>query len=140
VPDLSDVELRALADRATPLPWSAADEHGLMAGATPAWCVSRDNAETGEWMYDVAYGCGRNEEADARYIAAACSSVPALLDRLAAAEAALADSRQNRTIVNIPSDPASEYVKRLESELYSARVRAAAAEAALAALTHQEEQ
>lgn len=32
--------MRERAEAATPGPWSAADEHGLLDGAEPAWCVS----------------------------------------------------------------------------------------------------
>ena len=58
------------AREATPGPWSAADEHGLMPGTTPAWCVSQ-MTPAGAYVQDVAdipQG-GDSEEADAGHIA-----------------------------------------------------------------------
>ena len=73
-PSLADIEQRAAA--ATGGPWSAADEHGDLPGADPAWCVSR-MTEDGRWMHDVADEFGL-EPADAEFIAAARTAVPAL--------------------------------------------------------------
>jgi len=82
-----------LAQQATPEPWSAADEHGLLDGADPAWCVSRMQpgyeamSEIEGYMYDVAYTTGTNEQADAEFIAAAREAVPALAAELRASRA-----------------------------------------------------
>ena len=73
-PSLAGIEQRAAA--ATGGPWSAADEHGDLPGADPAWCVSR-MTEDGRWMHDVADEFGL-EPADAEFIAAARTAVPAL--------------------------------------------------------------
>lgn len=77
-------KFRELEAKATPGPWSAADEHSLIEGATPAWCVSRDTADGGKWMYDVCYvesGIAF-EEADAELIAVMRNVLPELLDAL----------------------------------------------------------
>lgn len=95
-------EIRDRLFEATPGPWSAANEHGLMDGADPAWCVSRmrpgfeamdgtdvdERGRTGGYLYDVAYveTEGRSE-ADAEFIAHARQDVVELLaevDRLTA--------------------------------------------------------
>ena len=73
-PSLAGIEKSAAA--ATEGPWSAADEHGDLPGADPAWCVSR-MTEDGRWMHDVADEFGL-EPADAEFIAAARTAVPAL--------------------------------------------------------------
>lgn len=79
----------ALAEAATEGPWSAADEHGLLEGAEPAWCVSRMQpgyegmSETEGYLYDVAYTTGADEDPNARFIAAAREAVPALLAEVA---------------------------------------------------------
>lgn len=80
--------IRVLADKATPGPWSAADEHGDWPGATPAWCVSRMDGE--EWLHDVFYHAsqsdGEQAERDSEFIAAARTLIPQLVDALAAAQ------------------------------------------------------
>jgi hypothetical protein len=80
---------RARANAATPGPWSAADEHELLgADATPSWCVSRmkpgfeQMSDTEGYLYDIAYLAYEDAEADAVFIAAARSDVPALADEV----------------------------------------------------------
>src|SRR5690242_10512179 len=69
--------LRERAESATPGPWSAADEHGLVPEAWPAWCVSQMrpgfesmSPEAG-YVTDVAdvHGDNKDECPDATYIA-----------------------------------------------------------------------
>jgi hypothetical protein len=76
--------IEAYCAAATEGPWSAADEHGLLgADATPAWCVSRMD-DDGGYMGDVAYmpQGHREEEADAAFIAAARTDLPAVVAAL----------------------------------------------------------
>lgn len=111
--DLAAIEARAGA--ATPGPWSAADEHGLMEGATPAWCVSRDMT-TGKWMSDICYveSGVTFEEPDAEFIAAARADVPALV----------AEVERLREIVNAQKAATSE-IRTLIRRARSAEHRAA---------------
>ncbi len=64
------MSLQELSDKATSGPWSAADEHGDYPGATPAWCISRDDEATGKWLHDIAYlpQFYGKEQADADFI------------------------------------------------------------------------
>lgn len=66
--------------KATPGPWICADEHGLMPGAVPAWCVSKTNTK-GKWAGDIAYlpQEGGKEAPDARVMAAAPTAISAAL-------------------------------------------------------------
>lgn len=95
-------EWQRLADEATPGPWSAADEHGLLGpDASPAWCVSQmrpgyeSMSPTEGYIGDVAETSlgGRNamDEPNAAFIAAAREAVPALLADRAALAARLAE-------------------------------------------------
>jgi hypothetical protein len=72
--------LEALAGKATPGPWSAADEHGLMTGCTPSWVVSREG-QGGEYLGDVleAPQGSTGEQANAEFAAAAREAVPWLV-------------------------------------------------------------
>ena len=76
---------RALLDAATPAPWSAADEHGDIPGAYPAWCVSQMRpgfeamSPTDGYIGDVAE---TSMAADAALIADALTSRPRALDAL----------------------------------------------------------
>lgn len=85
VTDEQLTEWERLAETATEAPWSAADEHGLLEGAEPAWCVSRMRpgyeamSETDGYLYDIAYTTGTNEQADAEFIAAVREALPALI-------------------------------------------------------------
>lgn len=79
---MTDAELRALVAKATPGPWtcfykSKYDEWHVgvpMAGSSMKWGIFDDGIRTD------------NPEADARLIVAAVNALPALLDRLEAAE------------------------------------------------------
>ena len=83
--DLDAIEKREKA--ATPGPWSAADEHGLLGpDAHPAWCISRMRpghepmTPTDGYMHDVAEIVHDGPmEADAEFIAHARGDVPALV-------------------------------------------------------------
>ena len=69
--------LRERADAATPGPWSAADEYGLIPEADPAWCISQmrpgyqSMSPTEGYVGDVAeVWCERKDACpDADYIA-----------------------------------------------------------------------
>jgi hypothetical protein len=84
---LADIRARLAA--VTPGPWSAADEHGLLPGAGPAWCVSRMrpgyesmSPEDG-YMYDIAdLGDYDRAEADAEFIAHAPEDIRFLLNEV----------------------------------------------------------
>lgn len=76
-------QARDRADAATPGPWRADDEHGLMPGASPAWCVSRTD-ESDAYLGDVAYTTGHREQVDALFIADARTRLPAALDAIQA--------------------------------------------------------
>jgi hypothetical protein len=81
--------IRKALGKATPGPWSAADEHGDWEESKPAWCVSR-MTESGEYVTDVAYipqdhaipegqPCPQ-EQADAELIALLRNNAEALLN------------------------------------------------------------
>jgi hypothetical protein len=70
--------IKARAEAATEGPWRADDEHGLMPGAAPAWCVSRSGAD-GTYLSDVAYTTGTHEQGDAEFIAHARTDIPELV-------------------------------------------------------------
>ena len=76
------LELRALADRATPAPWFARGRH--------LSCVPNDSG-MGATLPTNHIGVMAERE-DAAFIAAARSAVPALLDRVAELEARLRDA------------------------------------------------
>lgn len=81
--------LAAMEAAATPGPWGAADEHGLLGpDATPAWCVSRMSADGGTWLYDVAETMGDREAEDAAFIAAIRTAAPDLIAAARRVEAA----------------------------------------------------
>lgn len=78
-------EIKARAEKATPGPWSADDEHGDIPGAERAWCVSKIT-ESGDYSHDIAYlstDCadpiGTQETADAEFIAHAREDIPWLV-------------------------------------------------------------
>lgn len=102
--------LDALDAAATPGPWSAADEHGLMPGATPAWCVSRMGDEMANrgrvWLYDVAYvpQRGDHEQADAEFIAAAREAVPALVGEVRRLGEALQQAQRENELLREQRD------------------------------------
>lgn len=78
---------RALIDAATEGPWSAADEHGDIPGAYPAWCVSQMRpgfeamSPTDGYIGDVA---DTPMPEDAALIADSRTSLPKALDALEA--------------------------------------------------------
>jgi hypothetical protein len=86
-PERIEQTAQRLADAATPGEWSAADEHGLIPGASRAWCVSRMDGE--KYLYDIAYisHSGRRDQADAEFIAAMRSLVPQLCAEITALRA-----------------------------------------------------
>lgn len=98
-PRIDLAEVQRLTDGATPGPWSAADEHGdLGPGASPAWCVSRMDADDPEkYRYDVAYMAHTSRDAmaevDAEFIAAARELVPALAAEVELLRSRLATAR-----------------------------------------------
>lgn len=67
----------------TPGPWRADDEHGLLPGAEPAWCVSRTD-KNGAYLGDVAYTNGSHEQTDAELIALSRTALPAMAAALRA--------------------------------------------------------
>ena len=73
----------ALSEAATDGPWRADDEHGLMPGATPAWCVSRTN-EAEAFLGDIAYSPQGHpqEQENAEFTAAARTLLPAFAKAL----------------------------------------------------------
>lgn len=79
-------EWEALAEGATPGVWFPVDENGGAPGTPPAWTVSR-TAATGDYAGDVVYlpapltdrGMDGQYAADAEFIAAARTAMPALL-------------------------------------------------------------
>ena len=95
------------AREATPGPWSAADEHGLMPGATPAWCVSQ-LTPAGAYVQDVSdipQG-GDSEEADARHIAL---HNPAVILTLVAALRAIVNGHEPDVCEHIEDGTQHEY-------------------------------
>jgi hypothetical protein len=104
---LDAIEKRANA--ATEGAWSAADEHGLMSGAMPAWCVSRLDA-VGRYRGDVAYLPQRDgvEQPDAEFIAHAREDVPALI----------AEVRRLRALSAHPAEEAVTTVEELDALPY----------------------
>ena len=97
--DLDALETTAKA--ATPGPWRAADQHGLMWGSTPVWCVSLAD-DAGMFLGDIAYLPQRDgiEKPDAEHIATFDpATVLALIARVRAAEAAL--KRAESTVADL---------------------------------------
>ena len=91
--------LRERAEAATPGPWSAADEHGLLPEAWPAWCVSQMRpgyqtmSETEGYVGDVAEVlCDRKDACpDATYIATMHPDIGRALAAVLAESAAVWD-------------------------------------------------
>jgi hypothetical protein len=92
----TDSDLRALAEKATPGPWSLGrstasdgdnDWHPQIWPAIGAPIASSDGRASGR------PGAPEKDAADFAYIVAACNALPALLDRLDKAEAALSVER-----------------------------------------------
>ncbi|WP_029135306.1 hypothetical protein [Nakamurella lactea] len=86
---ISLAALEAADKAATERPWRADDEHGLIPGATPAWCVSLDDGSEG-YVRDIAYTTGIHEQTDAELIALYRNATPQLAQALRAV-LALAD-------------------------------------------------
>lgn len=87
--DLDLDRLRALADAATPGPWVDYNERAdLAADIRPMWVVGQMDESGVNWIRDIADVGGDDQDAaDAAFIAAARTAVPALTARAEAAEA-----------------------------------------------------
>lgn len=129
--DLDLAELRRLLAEATPGPWRVAhvpDDRDpaeylaelLSYGSGRCWglAVPIDDATdiNDEAKFPSITGNGPTSEQNARLIAAAVNALPALLDRLEAAESAEADRfRQAYVIWDLWCRQAHDYVKRHEA-------------------------
>lgn len=100
-------EIRERTEKATPGPWSAADEHGLLGPeSSAAWCVSRmrpgfesmgdrdvdEQGRRGGYLYDIAeiFCDEKRESPDAEFIAHAREDIPDLLTEIAGMRAKIA--------------------------------------------------
>lgn len=97
-------EAREREQAATPGPWRGDDEHGLIPGSTPAWCVSRVG-ENGEYAGDLAYIEGEREEADSIFIATARTEIPLMLEALEKLD------KLNPQYISVRNDVVTHYVR-----------------------------
>jgi hypothetical protein len=115
--------IAALAEAATPGPWTVKVEAGppisAPSGVQDAWC--QVSVEMGDAYAGLLMGEYEGEQADAEFIAAARTAVPALVAALAEARAETAQREQMHDVAVAARDEATD--RRLQSDYALGRER-----------------